>query len=60
MERFEEDGSSMAWDFNRDPLTATRSGLSFIFNSSEANGWNNTVYLNNKSGTPNSPAPDYV
>lgn len=56
MERFEEDGSSMAWDFNGDPLTATRSTLSFIFNSSEANGWNNTVYLNNKSGTPNSPA----
>lgn len=60
MERFEEEGNSMAWDFNGDPLTATRSTLSFIFNGSEVNGWNNTLYLNNKSGTPTLLQPDCV
>ncbi|MDD4405684.1 MAG: hypothetical protein PHO36_13055 [Parabacteroides sp.] len=56
MERFEEEGNSLAWGYTNNSLSNTQSGYTFTFNGAEANGWNNTLYLYNKNGSPMSPA----
>jgi len=56
MERFEEDGNSLAWGNDNITLPNTQSGYTFTFDGVEVNGWINTLYLYNKAGTPKSPS----
>ncbi len=56
MERFEEDGNSLAWGNNNITLPDTQSGYPFTFDGAEPDGWINTLYLHNKNVSPVSPA----
>lgn len=56
MERFEEAGNSLDWGYLDKLLSTAHTSYLFKFYGTEADGWNNTLYLYNNNGSPTSPA----